>query len=84
MPRRSPKSDFVSASEISTYVYCAEQWRLQHGLGNPSQNTESLERGERHHQKTAIVEETSRAALGLGWLLVLLAVLLGLFVFLLR
>ena len=84
MVRRSANSDVVSASEIASYVYCAEQWRLQHGLGQPSQNTESLERGERLHEKTAALEETSRAAIGIGWLLILLAVLFGIFLFLVR
>ena len=53
---RSSNSDVVSASELATYAYGLEQWRLAHGLGHESQNVASLERGEALHAKTAAVE----------------------------
>ena len=37
-PRVPPSSSgVVSATEVASYVYCPEQWRLQHGLGNVPQ-----------------------------------------------
>jgi hypothetical protein len=76
--RRLPPSSsgVVSATEVASYVYCPEQWRLQHGLGHSSTNTASLARGAALHRKTAAVEVRSRRALRLGFMLVALAVLL--------
>ena len=31
--RQGPEHDLVTASEIAAFVYCREQWRLEHGLG---------------------------------------------------
>ena len=47
MRRRLPPSSsgVVSATEVASYVYCPEQWRLQHGLGHASTNTALLARG---------------------------------------
>jgi hypothetical protein len=80
MRRRVPpsNSDVVSATEIASYVYCPEQWRFQHGLGNSSTNTALLARGAALHRKTAAVEVRSRRALRLGFVLVVLAALLAL------
>jgi len=69
-------SGVVSATEVASYVYCPEQWRLQHGLGNRSTNTASLARGSALHAKTAAVEVRSRQAIALAFVLVVLAALL--------
>ena len=69
-------SGVVSATEVASYVYCPEQWRLQHGLGHSSTNTASLARGAALHRKTAAVEVWSRHALRLAFVLVVLAALL--------
>jgi hypothetical protein len=55
MSRREPGAgrDLVSASEIASYVYCPEQWRLQFGKGHGSENVEALARGARFHRKRA-------------------------------
>ena len=71
-------SGVVSATEVASYVYCPEQWRLQHGLGNSSTNTAVLARGAALHRETAAVEVRSRRALRLGFVLVVLAALLTL------
>ncbi|HMB06712.1 MAG TPA: hypothetical protein VKP69_23605 [Isosphaeraceae bacterium] len=63
----------VSATEVACYVYCPEQWRLEHGLGYASMNTASLARGTARHRKIAAVEVWSRHALRLGFVLVVLA-----------
>jgi hypothetical protein len=74
---RTPKyrSDVVSASEIASFVYCPEQWRLQCALGNEPQNRESLARGKSFHRSTARFDVWSRRLERLGTLLVLLALL---------
>ena len=78
MRRRVPSSSsgVVSATEVASYVYCPEQWRLEHGLGNASTNTASLARGAAQHRKIAAVEVWSRHALRLGLVLVVLAAIL--------
>ena len=84
--RRFPLSNsgVVSATEVAAYVYCPEQWRLQHGLGHLSTNTASLAHGAALHRKTAAVEVWSRRALRLAFVLVVLAALLVLRAFFFR
>ncbi len=76
----SPHSEVVSATEIASFAYCPEQWRLQ-SLGNPSENLAALERGEAFHAKSATVEISSQLAIRVSWLLVLLGLALGLVAF---
>ena len=86
MRRRLPPSSsgVVSATEVAAYVYCPEQWRLQHGLGHASTNTALLARGAALHKKTAAVEVWSRKALRLAFVLVVLAAVLMLRAFFFR
>ena len=71
--RPMSRRDVVSATEIASFVYCPEQWRLQHGLGNESENVASLSRGEAFHAKNASVEMRTRRASWIGLVLVALA-----------
>jgi hypothetical protein len=82
-PDRKPSSfsDAISASEIASFAYCPEQWRLQYGLGHASENVAFLKQGEGLHAKTASVEVSSRGVFRLSWVLILLASVLGLFSF---
>jgi hypothetical protein len=85
--RPSSRRDVVSATEIASFVYCPEQWRLQHGLGNESENSASLSRGEAFHSKNASLEVRTRKASWVGLVMIALAavlVLLARAVFLLR
>jgi hypothetical protein len=78
MPQpRTPtrRSDVVSASEIASFIYCPEQWRLQCALGNRPEDVESLARGESFHRATARVDVWSRRLLRLGTILLVLALL---------
>ena len=75
----SSNSEVISATEIASFAYCPEQWRLQYGLGHESENVGSLERGEAFHAKSATVETSSRLVIRVSWLLVLLGLALGLF-----
>jgi hypothetical protein len=69
------RPDIVSASEIGSWVYCPEAWRLQ-ALGAEPENWDALEAGERRHAETAAFEVQSGAALTLGRWLIAAAVLL--------
>ena len=82
--RSEHRPGIVSASEIASFVYCPEQWRLQHGLGNESENVAGIDRGEALHVGTARLEVGTRKASRLGVLLVVLAAILLLVGFLIR
>lgn len=56
-------NDLISASEVASFSYCTEQWRLQHGLGLPVQNQRIIDAGNRHHRRK---EAAERLASGLG------------------
>ncbi|WP_435022738.1 hypothetical protein TA3x_005816 (plasmid) [Tundrisphaera sp. TA3] len=61
----------VSASEIASWEWCPESWRL-HAIGHKSGNREALERGTEHHTEKAVFEKRSRSAISLGWWLIVL------------
>ena len=70
------KPRLVSASEIASWAWCPESWRLECGLGEKPANQKALRRGGRFHDLTAVFERFSRAVLRLGVWLLLLATLL--------
>ena len=80
---RQPNSEVVSASEVASWVYCPEQWRL-HRLGHKSENVASIDRGERFHESTAAVERSFRSVLRLAGILIVVAALLLVVVLLVR
>jgi hypothetical protein len=63
----------VTASEVASYVYCAEAWRLEHGLGLKPGNRAALEAGRRHHRRKAAAERVAGGSIGLGRVLAVLA-----------
>ena len=69
--------DVVSASEIASWAWCPESWRLE-SLGAEPSNRAELARGEMHHARKAAFEGRSRSAISLGWWLLSLAALVGL------
>jgi len=70
--------DLVTASEIASWAWCPESWRLE-SLGHEPGNQASLKRGEAHHAKKAAFEGRSRSAVLMGrWLIALGVVLLAL------
>ncbi|RUL84605.1 hypothetical protein [Tautonia sociabilis] len=74
---RKRNDNLVSASEIASWAWCPESWRLECGLGEKPANQAALRRGGRFHGLTAVFERLSRAVLTLGlWLLVLATLLL--------
>jgi hypothetical protein len=68
--------ELVSASEIASYVYCPEQWRLQYGLGLRPGNQAALAAGTRHHARKAVAERVAGGSIGLGRLLLAVACIL--------
>jgi hypothetical protein len=68
----NPKAnDVVSASEIASWAWCPEAWRLE-ALGKEPQNEVERDRGTMFHARTAAAETWSRRVARLGrWLLVL-------------
>ncbi|AGA31708.1 hypothetical protein [Singulisphaera acidiphila] len=73
--RRQRPKDLISASEMACYDYCAEQWRLEYGLGLEPANGKSLAAGDRHHARKAVAERVAGGSIRLGRALVLLAAL---------
>jgi hypothetical protein len=72
------RSDVVSASEIASWAWCPESWRLS-ALGAEPENQAALARGRRFHTRTSAVEVWSRRAARLAcWLLVVAVLLVAL------
>lgn len=69
--------DVVSASEIASWAWCPESWRLK-ALGHEPGNQAALARGEAVHARTAAFEGRSRSVASLGWWLLALAALVAL------
>ena len=65
----------MSASEIGSFVYCNEQWRLEHGLGLEPGNRAAMDAGDRHHARKAVAERIAGGSIGIGRVLAVLAVL---------
>ena len=67
----SKANDVVSASEIASWAWCPEAWRLE-ALGEEAQNEEERARGTAFHARTTAAETLSHRVARLGrWLLVL-------------
>lgn len=71
------RDDIVSASELASWAWCPESWRLE-SLGAEPANRAELARGETHHVRQAAFEERSRSAISVGWCLLVFAALVGL------
>lgn len=76
------RSDVVSASEIASWSWCPESWRLD-SLGVLPTNQAAIRRGVAHHAESIVIETKSRSTISLGWWLVALGVVLALLAFLL-
>jgi hypothetical protein len=67
-----PKTDdVVSASEIASWEWCPEAWRLE-ALGEEPQNEAERARGTTFHARTAAAATLSRRVARLGRLLLVL------------
>ncbi len=72
------RTDWVTASEIATYTYCQESWRLTHGLKIPPGNMRALKHGTAEHAAWQKVERFTSGMIRAAWVLasVTLALLL--------
>jgi hypothetical protein len=61
--------DLVTASEVASYDYCAEQCWLEHGLGLELGNGAAMDAGTRHHERKAAehVAGGGRSRWGVFW-----------------
>ena len=64
--RKIDDAEMVSASEIASYCFCPEAWRLGSELGLRPNNERELTRGEKSHAKIAVVEANDANRL-VGW-----------------
>jgi hypothetical protein len=71
--RADASAGWVSASEIADYAYCAESWRLAHGLGLENCETARLQQGITAHAAWQGAARSSSRLLWLGAALMLLA-----------
>jgi hypothetical protein len=67
--------DVVTAHEVGTFVFCAEQWRLEYGLGIQPTNQTALRYGENHHARKATAERSATRLLWIGQRVVLAALI---------
>ena len=72
---RERDSELVTASEIASYAFCPEAWRLGDGLGLRPGNEASLDRGEALHAKNAALDRKTEKASRAGLLLLASAAL---------
>jgi hypothetical protein len=68
--------EIVSASEIASWAWCPESWRLN-ALGNIPENQAALTHGEKYHAEKAAFEVRSRSAISIAWWLLAAALLLA-------
>ncbi len=68
-------SDVVTAHEIGTFVFCAEQWRLEYGLGLHPSNQAALKSGSQHHSRKATAERYASRLLLVGQRVVIAALI---------
>jgi hypothetical protein len=76
MTKGSKDSDYVTASEVASYAFCPEAWRLGSALRLESNNEHELARGEHVHAKIAAVEQTTHVVWWVGVALIVLGALL--------
>ena len=77
----SEPGEWISASQIAAYAYCAESWRLAHGLGLQSRHAPRMEQGIAEHAAWQEVARTSSRSARLG-IVLMVAGLLGLLLWL--
>lgn len=73
MPKRP--SDTVTATEIASFVYCKEAWRLEHALRLPAANQRERTAGTHHHREKVSVERAAGSSQSLGRFLILAALI---------
>ena len=72
-PRRRRPGGRITATEIASFAYGPEQWRLEYGLGRPAANRAARDAGTQHHTRKATAERVAGWCLRLGRALLLAA-----------
>ena len=70
------RDDVVSASEIASWAWCPESWRLD-SLGHEPENRTAIRDGETFHARMADFETDSRTAMAVGWCLIIAGLLVA-------
>lgn len=69
MPNHHP-SETVTASDIASYVYCKEAWRLAE-IGHIPSNQLARDAGQTHHARKATAERVAGGSIAIGrWLVI--------------
>jgi hypothetical protein len=70
------RGGLITASEIASFAYCPEQWRLEYGRGLPADNQAAMAAGIRHHEHKAAAERVAGWLIRLGQIIVVAALAL--------
>lgn len=73
--QRNENQRLVSATEVASYVYCQESWRLTHVLKQPSGNGLRMKQGEKQHVEWQKVERSTSDWRTVGVVLIVIAAL---------
>ncbi len=73
--QRADNTGFVSATEVASYVYCQESWRLTHVVKQPSGNVVRMAQGEKQHVEWQDVERSTSKWRIVGVVLIVIAAL---------
>ena len=71
--QRQRPDNLISATEIASWAYCPESFRLEYGLGLEPCNRRARTAGTRHHTRKAVAERVAGGSIMLGRLLAFLA-----------
>jgi hypothetical protein len=69
---RAP-GQWITASQVADYAYCAESWRLAHGLGRKSRHEPLMQQGTAAHDAWQDTEHACARLTRLGFALMLIA-----------
>jgi hypothetical protein len=74
--------ELVSASEIASWAWCPESWRLD-ALGKEPSNKSALRKGQTFHEQMSFLDWLTAKAVSLGWALLAVALFLAVSAYLL-
>lgn len=77
LPMKSDSTEVVTASEIASWAWCPESWRLE-ALGAEQGNRTAIRRGDSFHSRLGFAERLTAFATTLGWWLLAAGLLLAL------
>ena len=74
--KRQGSDGMISATEIASWAYCPEAWRLQYGLGLKLGNQQALAAGTRHHRTKSLAERIAGWSIALGRAVIVMVAML--------